>query len=211
MDESALMRGVIGTVLGRRGRRSRRALRYLTGGRGGRWLNSATLLAAAGVAWGVIETLHQREAGAAPVETSPTAGPVSPVPPLPGVQAVSENALRIVRLAIAAGLADGGLDDTERSGIMAHATAAGAATVVERELAHPRPLQEIVAGVTADVERETLYVLAFAIARGDQQPSGAERIFLARLAHVMGLDPERVRALEETAARRIEDTGVEPA
>jgi uncharacterized membrane protein YebE (DUF533 family) len=47
-------------------------------------------------------------------------------------------------------------------------------------------------------------VLAFGIVRGDEQPSGAERIYLATLAHLLGLDPKTVQQLEQNAARRID-------
>src|SRR5687768_13721033 len=60
MDESALLNGVLRSVLGGRRRRSGRALNYLTGGgRGSFWTNPSTLLTAAGVAWGIFETMQQ--------------------------------------------------------------------------------------------------------------------------------------------------------
>jgi uncharacterized membrane protein YebE (DUF533 family) len=75
---------------------------------------------------------------------------------------------------------------------------------VEQELTQPRPLAEIVAGVTDDTHRATLYVLAFGILRGDEQPSGAERIYLAKLAHLLGLDPKTVQQLEQNTGTRID-------
>jgi uncharacterized membrane protein YebE (DUF533 family) len=47
-------------------------------------------------------------------------------------------------------------------------------------------------------------VLAFGIVRGDEQPTGAERIYLAKLAHLLGLDPGTVQQLEQNAAARID-------
>ena len=76
--------------------------------------------------------------------------------------------------------------------------------IVEQELMQPRPLAEIVAGVTDDTHRGTLYVLAYSILRGDEQPSGAERIYLAKLAHLLGLDPRTVQQLEQNAGKRID-------
>ena len=72
----------------------------------------------------------------------------------------------------------------------------------------PRPLAEIVGGVTADAERRDLYVLAFTIVRADETVSGAERIYLAQLAHELGLDAggrRRARAADAAAidARRL--------
>src|SRR6185436_15939190 len=97
MDESMLLNGVLSAVLGGRGRRrrSRRAFNFLTGGgRGSFWTNPSTLLTAAGVAWGVYETMQQ----SAPPPPPPTSAPVGTVSP---------ETLRIVRLAISAAYADG--------------------------------------------------------------------------------------------------------
>jgi len=50
--------------------------------------------------------------------------------------------------------------------------------------------------------KHELYVLAFTIVRGDETVSGAERIYLAQLAHQLGLDPAAVQRLEiETSVR----------
>ena len=35
-----------------------------------------------------------------------------------------------------------------------------------------------------------MYVLAYSMVRGDEQPSGAERIYLAQLANLLGIDRE---------------------
>jgi hypothetical protein len=106
MDESALLNGVLSAVLGGRGRRrrSRRALSYLTGGhRGSFWANPSTLLTAAGVAWGIYETMQQSggftgSTGSMGSGGSGSSGGSSSV----GSQNVSPEALRIVRLAISA-------------------------------------------------------------------------------------------------------------
>jgi uncharacterized membrane protein YebE (DUF533 family) len=203
-----LINGVLQSVLGGRRRRSRRAMRYLggplagsLGSIGGSLLsNPNVLLTAAGVAWGIFETLQ--EGG------TPAAAATSPLPPLPvvGVSApkMSEQALQIVRLAISAAHADGSVSDEERLAILDQARIAGVDRIVEQELAQPRPLAEIVAGVSDDTQRATLYVLAFGILRGDEQPSGAERIYLAKLAHLLGLDPKTVQQLEQNAEKRID-------
>jgi uncharacterized membrane protein YebE (DUF533 family) len=215
-----LLDGVLRSVLGGRQRRSKRAMRYLGGSLGsigGSLLsNPNVLLTAAGVAWGIFETLQQGSApGAAPTAASPSssAAGTSPLPPLPAVDSaskpISDQALQIVRLAISAAHADGSVSDQERGAILDQARIAGVDRIVEQELAQPRPLAEIVAGVTDHAHRGTLYVLAFSILRGDERPSGAERIYLAKLAHLLGLDPKTVQQLEQTAANRI-DTQPEP-
>jgi hypothetical protein len=48
--------------------------------------------------------------------------------------------------------------------------------------------------------------LAFSIVRADEQVTGAERVFLARLASLLGLDPPAVARLEREAASRIDES-----
>jgi uncharacterized membrane protein YebE (DUF533 family) len=212
-------------VLGGRRKKSRKAYKYL--GRGGRTImsNPNTLLAVAGVAWGIFETLQNRSSagtqgamgstvaqgpwGGGTTAAAPAPIPIPiPTPPLPNISGeaatVPSDALRMVRLAIAAAHADGNLSDKDRTAIVEQARAAGADHLVEQELATRPPLAGIVAGVTDPVQRATLYVLAFGIVRADESVSGAERIFLAQLANQLGLDPETVKKLEADAARRID-------
>lgn len=218
MDESVLLNGVLRAVLGGRGRRrrSRRALNYLTGGgRGSFWTNPATLLTAAGVAWGIYETMQNSSGGGSEgsggsisSEGSSSAGSQSSGSV--GSQtagAVSSEALRIVRLAVSAAYADGSVSDAERSAILDQAKTAGVADIVEAEMQQPRPLAEIVSGVSDSAQRATMYVLAYSIVRGDEQPSGAERIYLAQLANLLGLDVATVQELEQKAASRIDAIG----
>lgn len=212
IDSSRLVDGVIRGVLGGRRKRSRKALRYLVGGRGGLLANPNALLTVAGVAWGVFETLQHQGTS---VSTG-TTGPVVP-PPIPGTWngepgtttpptavPIPPDALRIVRLAIAAAHADGTLGDTDRAAILEHARAAGAEHLVEHEIRHRHPLADVVAGITDPAERATLYVLAFTVVRADEGINGAERIFLAQLANLLGLDPETVTRLEAEASTRID-------
>jgi uncharacterized membrane protein YebE (DUF533 family) len=215
-----LLNGVLRSVLGGRRKRSRRAMRYLgrsggpfggtLGSIGGSLLsNPNVLLTAAGVAWGIFETMQQGNTpAAAPAAATPVSNPGQTPPPLPFVgnasAPVSDQALQIVRLAISAAYADGSVSDQERAAIVDQARIAGVDRLVEQELAQPRPLAEIVAGVNDDTHRGTLYVLAFGILRGDEQPTGAERIYLAKLAHLLGLDPGTVQQLEQNAAKRID-------
>jgi uncharacterized membrane protein YebE (DUF533 family) len=112
--------------------------------------------------------------------------------------------LRVVRLAVSAAHADGTVSEDEKTAIVEQARKAGVDGVVEQELAQPRPLSEIVAGVTDPADRAALYVLAFGIVRGDEQPSGAERIYLAKLAQLLGLDPPTVAQLEQNVGQTID-------
>ena len=114
------------------------------------------------------------------------------------------DATRMVRLALSAAQADGALGDAERSTVVAKAREAGLADMVEQELQQPLPLSEIVAGVTDPAQRATLYSLAFAVVRADEQVGGAERIYLAQLANLLGLDRAAVQQLESAAAQKID-------
>jgi uncharacterized membrane protein YebE (DUF533 family) len=188
----ALLRGAVGG----RGKRSRGATRFLTGGRGS-LINASTLLTAAGLAWGAYEAATRKDEAAATPASAP------PPPPLP-ISGLPPDVLRLVRLAVAAARADGRLTDEERASIVSQARSVGAEAIVDRELQSPRPLAEIVAGVGDSNTREQLYVLAFAVVRADEGVSGGERIFLAQLAHALGLDPATTARLETEAARGID-------
>ncbi len=233
-----------GALTGRR-KRSKKAKRYLTGGRGS-FLNASTLLAVAGVAWGLYETTMKQSTVAssgspvpppAPPGGGPSAPPPLPVaggssapasagpsvpPPLPGVApasappvpaAAAETSVagapipgavqRVIRLTVSASRADGTLTDAERSAILDHARGVGAEAVVEDELARPTPLARIVEGVADQATREELYTLAFALVRADETVTGAERIYLAQLAHALGLDAATAARLEATATSRL--------
>ena len=213
MNPDFLIRGVLGSVLGGGRKRSNRALRYLTGSGGSFFTRPQTLLTAAGVAWGIFETLQQQGGGqwggvAAPAGAQPAVG--GPVPPLPGGAAapgVDAEALRLVQLAISAANADGVMGDKERAAVLQQAQSAGVGDVVERELNQRRPLAEIVAGVTDQAQGATLYVLAFTVLRADEQLTGAERIYLAQLAHLLHLDPATVQRLEKDTGERIDALG----
>jgi uncharacterized membrane protein YebE (DUF533 family) len=238
-----LVRGVLGSLMGGRRKKSKKAYKHLT--RGGMGLGSGLMgtvlshptaaLTAAGLAWGVFETLQNKQGGGGQVggnqwgggSSTGDAGPVSlggfgpqagaaqtsaaqplstPLPPLPdiGPPGVSVDALRMVRLAISAASADGAMSPQEREAVVAHAKDAGVADLVEQELQGRRPLAQIVAGVTDPAQRATLYVLAFSVLRADEAVTGAERIYLAQLAHLMNLDPATVQKLEADAEARID-------
>ena len=200
---SIVLRG----TLGRSGRkRARRARNFLTGHKG--FLSASTLIAAAGVAWGILDTMkaNQQAPGV------PAAPGVPTVPPVPGgtasvpaaVEAALDPVARVIRLAVSAAKADGTLSVAERAMIMDRAREAGLEAVVEAELAQTRPLTDIVRGVTDPAMKQDLYVLAFTIVRADETVSGAERIYLAQLAHQLGLDAAAVATIENETAAQID-------
>jgi tellurite resistance protein len=210
-----LVDGVLRGVFGGRRKRSKRAVRYLTGSSRSLLNNPTALWTAAGLAWGVIETLQNQGAqgstGSAGVAGSGAGlgahGSPAPLPPLPntaGPGVVPNEVLRLVRLAISAANADGAMSDQERAAIARQAEASGGSELLAAELSQPRPVAEIVSGVTDPAQRATLYVLAYTILRADEQVSGAERIYLARLAHLLGLSPDDVQRLEKDTSQRID-------
>jgi uncharacterized membrane protein YebE (DUF533 family) len=207
---SVFLKGAIGS----RGRkRARKAARFLGGHKG--FLSASTILGAAGVAWGIYETLKgDTTASAGTGAAGGTFAPAPPAPP-PPISAAEAEVLRVVRLAVSAARADGTLLPAERALILSHARDAGIESVVELELSSPRPLSEIVAGVADTQRKRDLYVLAYTIVRADETVSGAERVYLAQLAHQLGLDPATIATLEADTASTIDaqpdgDSGSKP-
>jgi uncharacterized membrane protein YebE (DUF533 family) len=207
---SVVLRG----SLGRSGRkRASRASKFLTGNRG--FLSTSAIIGAAGVAWGIYDTLKAKDQsavmvpgvaavpGAPGVPASVVAG--AAVPPLPAaIEAALDPVARIIRLAVSAAKADGTLNEQERGVIMARAREAGLDAVVEAELNQARPLADIVRGVIDPDMKKELYVLAFTIVRADESVSGAERIYLAQLAHQLGLDAATAQRIETEVATKID-------
>ena len=132
------------------------------------------------------------------------------MPPLPNVSApvaVSPDAMRMMRLAVSAAHADGPMNEQEKAAILLQARQAGVESIFGPEMTQPRPLAEIVVGVTEPAERATLYVLAYTVLRADEQVTGAERIYLAQLANLLGLDAATVAKLETDTGERIDALG----
>jgi uncharacterized membrane protein YebE (DUF533 family) len=136
----------------------------------------------------------------------------TPLPPLPNVDATAastanDEALRLIRLAVSAANADGVMNEQERAAVLQQAQRAGVGEIVEREIGQPRPLGDIVAGITDPLAAATLYVLAFTVLRADEQLTGAERIYLAQLAHLLRLDRATAERLEKDTGERIDALG----
>ena len=112
--------------------------------------------------------------------------------------------MRLIRLAVSAARADG--DYRPRSvRPVARAREAGLESAIEAELAAPQPLADIVRGVTDTAIKKDLYVIAYAIIRADENVTGAERVYLAQLAHQLGLDPAAAAAIEVETAAKIDE------
>jgi uncharacterized membrane protein YebE (DUF533 family) len=231
LDIEGLVGGVLRGVLGSRGKRSRGTLRYLTGGGQSSFLNASTLLAVAGVAWGLWETAQQQSA----VSAAPAARPLATPPPLPQggllvpppvppdmapvatvippplpqspvpvtAASVQPDVLRVLRLTLAAARADGTLEPRERDAILARAKEIGAEPLIAAEVDRPKDLAEIAGDVEDQRMRQDLYTLAYAIVRADEQVSDRERTWLSDLAGHLRLDAGTVAGLEQQAASRI--------
>jgi uncharacterized membrane protein YebE (DUF533 family) len=115
-----------------------------------------------------------------------------------------DGLLRLVRLTVSAARADGNLSLEERGRILEHARKVGLESEVAAEIQQPRPLAEIVAGVTEPGLKADFYRLAFSIVRADETVSGAERVYLAQLAARLGLDASTTARIEHEAAAGID-------
>jgi uncharacterized membrane protein YebE (DUF533 family) len=205
-DPAQLLSLFLEGAVGRSGRkRAGKAARFLSGNKG--LVTASGLLAAAGVAWGIYDSLKastMTPSGPAPTGSVGGIGSTPAAPPLP--LPVPEPVLRIVRLAVSAARADGELSPPERAIILEHARRAGVEAEAEAELARPHPLADIVRGVNDEAARQDLYTLAFTIVRADEAITGAERIYLAQLAHQLGLDAATASRLESDTTARIDST-----
>ena len=228
LDIEGLVGSVLRGALGGGRKRKRGAFSYLAGGQSS-FLNASTLLTVAGVAWGLWESAQASSAtplttpapGAPPAQglavpppipgsaIAGTGAPLTTPPPLPGAApasgapAVPPDVLRVLRLTLAAARADGTLEPRERDAILARARELGAEPLIAAELDAPRPIAEIVAGVSDPQTRQDLYTLAFAVVRADESLTDSERTWLTGLAGQLGLDATTVEKLEQHAASRI--------
>ena len=135
----------------------------------------------------------------------PPGRPVSPpepptAPPAARVPASSEGAGRetvlLIRAMIAAAYADSHLDPEERERIRSRLDGAGLGpeehAFLEREMAAPVPVSELVAGATTPELAEQVYAASLLAIEVD---TPEERGYLAGLARLLGLDDETVGRL----------------
>jgi uncharacterized membrane protein YebE (DUF533 family) len=202
-DPTQLLSLFLDGVLGRSGRKgARRAARYVSGRKG--LITASGVLAAAGVAWGIYDSLKSSGTAGASQGTPPPPLPGGGSPAAASPTTTPPEVLRIVRLAVSAARADGVLSAQERALIVEHARRAGVAGEAEREIERPHPLADIVRGVSDEAARHDLYRLAFTIVRADETVTGSERIYLAQLAHQLGLDAATAARLETDTAAAID-------
>ncbi len=216
LEAEDILNGLIRGALGGRRKPWRHTGRAL---QGGSLINAGTILAAAGVAWGLYETWQQQQqtqppapGAAAPVSLPPSSGTPPPLPgtlpapavPAPMTSALPVSILQLLRLMVSAARADGEIGPAERERILAEAREVGAEAEVVHELEARRPVAEIVASATDPGLREQLYALAYTIVRADEEVTGGERLYLAQLAHCLDLDTAAVARCEAQVTRRID-------
>jgi uncharacterized membrane protein YebE (DUF533 family) len=226
MDPEYVIGSVLKSVLTGGRKRSRGALDFLTGGKRqpGGLLTPGSLLTMVGLAWGAWESMQKSTVpvggGASPVPGTGPSAPSTPPPPIPGQtpapkasspvatdatgDQLPRGALRIIQLLVSAARADGAMTSDEQQAILERARELGVERHVQDELAHGHSLREIVGDVTDPDLREKLYGLAFTVVRADEQVNGGERIYLAQLAHHIGLDPAAVAQIEKQIASQID-------
>lgn len=218
MNPEDLLGSLLRGALSGRGKRHRRAASAF--GLGGSHLGLRAIAGAAAVAWGLYESSQNKAApsgglggnwggGARPTPPAPRPPTPPPVPQAPSTPGVPPEIARAIRLLISAARADGDLAPAEGQNIARLAGEGGPAAeaLVRAELDSPRPLAEIVAGVSDPAQKAELYTMAFTLLRADETVSGAERIYLAQLAHLLGLDAATSQRLEADAAAAIDKEG----
>lgn len=208
---------MLGMALGRSGRAARGS-GLLTGG---------TLLTAAGLVWGALESMQKSTVASSgagqpaasggpppPRSVMSTPPPVPPPlpdapgatlvpPPLPGATAAPVHdpgtLLPLVQVAIAAARADGELSGEERAVIHEHAASVGLTADVDRALAERPSLDAVVSAFTTDEQRQAAYALAYAVIHGDDEVSPGERMYLTQLARLLRLSHDDVAIIERDA------------
>ncbi|WOI58367.1 tellurite resistance TerB family protein [Palleronia sp. LCG004] len=111
------------------------------------------------------------------------------------------TALLLIRAMITAAYADGSLSTEERERIMSEIAEAGGTAedraVMEREIANPKPLDELLAEVDNAETAEEFYLASRAAIDGESE---TDRHYLAQLRERLGLSDEQVAEIEEMAA-----------
>ena len=137
--------------------------------------------------------------------------------PLPAATPANDHALLLVRAMIAAALADGTLDATERQTIIGRLEAAGINAeelhFLDAEIARPWSPGQFAAAAPNPEQRAEIYLASALAIDAD---TDAERTYLRYLAATLSLDDKLIAHLEDAVrgARRVEcgvRTGTESA
>lgn len=192
-DARRLLGQVLGEALGGsfggRGRRSRGPLSALGVGK------AQVGLGLLGLAFAAYE--HYNATPGQPAAT-PMAMPPPPPPGRPVPALDDARALHLLRAMIAAADADGGIDASERAGLVGRARSAGLdagdLATLEVEMRAPMTAAQVAARTPDGLQEET-WVAAFVAARPD---TAQEQRFLAELGEGLGFDT----AARDEIARR---------
>lgn len=196
-DPERLLGQMIGGALGGAfgGRRGRRNSAFRTGDLAGKAQLGIGLLGIAMAAW---EHYQQPRtpaaapgaAGPATPPPAPASGPLRPPPPPAANPDRTRDMALLVQAMVAAAAADGAIDAQERERILARAADSGldsdSQAFLERELAAPRSLEQIVAAARPALAPD-LYGASLIAITADTE---AERAYLDRLAQGLGLSSE---------------------
>ena len=200
-DPERLLGQMIGGAMGGAfgGRRGRRNSAFRTGDLAGKAQLGIGLLGIAMAAW---EHYNRpaaatgaavgpgAPAGSAVPPPPPAAGPLRPPPPPPASPDRARDMALLVQAMIAAAAADGAIDAQERARILARAADGGhdadTQAFLERELAAPRTLEQIVAAARPALAAD-VYAAALIAISADTE---AERAYLDRLALGLSLSTE---------------------
>ena len=140
---------------------------------------------------------HRGSASSGANTASPSVPSVKPAP-LPAVTPANEHALLLVRAMIAAALADGTLDATERENIMGRLEAAGINAqelhFLDAEIARPWSPGQFAAAAPGPEQRAEIYLASALAIDAD---TDAERTYLRYLAASLILDDKLIAHLED--------------
>lgn len=221
MQPEQIVGQLLGALVGRKRKRKRKSglLGMALGGRrGGGLLAGGTLLTAAGLVWGALESMQKSTVASGssgggvppappvtppgtPVVPPPLPGASAPVvpPPLPDTTQAAVAALPLLRVAISAAHADGELSDDEREVIRTQASDLGLAAAVEEVLTERPAVDTLTAAFVTEEQRRAAYAVAWAVIEGDGVISPGERMYLTQLARALRLPPDDVDTIEREA------------
>ena len=203
-DPERLLGQMIGGALGGAfgGRGGRRNSAFRTGDLAGKAQLGIGLLGIAMAAW---EHYQQPRApaatpgaaGSATPPPAPASGPLRPPPPPAANPDRTRDMALLVQAMVAAAAADGAIDAQERERILARATASGldsdSQAFLERELAAPRSLEQVVAAARPALAPD-IYAASLIAISADTE---AERAYLDRLAQGLSLATETRAAIHQ--------------
>ena len=173
----------------------------LLGSKGGRdFAGEALKLGAAAALGGLAYRAYSNYRAGQPVGTNTASASVPSVTPtpLPAATPANAHALLLVRAMIAAALADGTLDATERQTIMGRLEAAGINAdelqFLDAEIARPWSPGQFAAAAPNPEQRAEIYLASALAIDAD---TDAERTYLRYLAAALSLDDALIAHLED--------------